>query len=295
MKKTANFGLKKPEENDFYNVTDQNDNMDVIDRVLQEYKDGTQTVGNAENLGGKPAEEYLTGEHKHSVSDIEDFPSTMPPSSHKHSKSDISDFPTSMTPSAHTHSASEVGLGNVPNVTTNNQTPTFTVATANAELTSGEKLSVAFGKIAKAIKSLIAHLADTTSHVTSTERSTWNGKANASHGNHVPTTQTASNKVFLRNDNTWQTVTPANIGASPTGHKHTKSEITDFPTTMTPAAHNQSASTITAGTFNGKVVGNATAVAVLGDKQFRNIYAGTGELTSGTSALPTGDIYIQYE
>lgn len=38
-------------------------------------------------------------------------------------------------------------------------------------------------------------------------------KADASHGNHVPTTQTASNKVFLRNDNTWATVTPANIGA----------------------------------------------------------------------------------
>lgn len=35
----------------------------------------------------------------------------------------------------------------------------------------------------------------------------------ASHGNHVPATQTANNKVFLRNDNTWQTITPANIGA----------------------------------------------------------------------------------
>ena len=59
--------------------------------------------------------------------------------------------------------------------------------------------------------------------------------------------------------------------------------------------HTQSASTITEGTFAGKVVGNATAVANLGEKQFRNIYAGTAELTSGTSALPTGDIYIQYE
>lgn len=41
-----------------------------------------------------------------------------------------------------------------------------------------------------------------------------------SHGNHVPTTQTASNKVFLRNDNTWQTVTPANIGAAASSHTH---------------------------------------------------------------------------
>ena len=46
------------------------------------------------------------------------------------------------------------------------------------------------------------------------------GKANASHGNHVPATQTADNKIFLRNDNTWQTITPANIGASATSHTH---------------------------------------------------------------------------
>ena len=46
------------------------------------------------------------------------------------------------------------------------------------------------------------------------------GKADSSHGNHVPATQTASNKTFLRNDNTWATVTPANIGAAPSSHTH---------------------------------------------------------------------------
>ena len=78
-------------------------------------------------------------------------------------------------------------------------------------------------------------------------------------------------------------------------HKHTKEEITNFPETMPPSAHNQAASTITAGTLGGQVVANATAVATLGTKQVRNIYAGTAELTAGTSSLPTGDIYIQYE
>ena len=47
------------------------------------------------------------------------------------------------------------------------------------------------------------------------------GKADSSHGNHVPTTQTANNAVFLRNDNTWATVTPSNIGAAPTSHAST--------------------------------------------------------------------------
>ena len=38
-------------------------------------------------------------------------------------------------------------------------------------------------------------------------------KADKNHGLHVPERQTPSNSVFLRNDNTWQTVTPDNIGA----------------------------------------------------------------------------------
>lgn len=55
--------------------------------------------------------------------------------------------------------------------------------------------------------------------VSDTEKSTWNNKANASHGNHVPTPETANNTRFLRNDNTWQAVTPGNIGA------YTKAEV----------------------------------------------------------------------
>lgn len=60
----------------------------------------------------------------------------------------------------HGTTKSDVGLGNVPNVATNDQTPTYTEATTLAKLTSGEKLSVAFGKIAKAVTDLIAHIAD---------------------------------------------------------------------------------------------------------------------------------------
>lgn len=46
-------------------------------------------------------------------------------------------------------SKTNVGLGNVPNVTTNNQTPTFSQASTRDNLVSGEKLSVLFGKIMK--------------------------------------------------------------------------------------------------------------------------------------------------
>lgn len=81
----------------------------------------------------------------------------------------------------------------------------------------------------------------------------------------------------------------------PSSHKHSKSDISDFPTTMPPSTHTHTASEVSAGTFSGKVVANANAVKNLGEKQTRNIYAGETELISGTSALPTGDIYVQFE
>lgn len=109
-------------------------------------------------------------------------------------------------PNTWTPTASDVGLGNVPNVSTNNQTPTFTQATTLSQLTSGETLSALFGKVAKAITDLISHLSN---------------KSNP-HG-----------------------VTAAQVGASATGHKHTKSEITDFPTSMTPTSHKHTKSEIT--------------------------------------------------
>ena len=81
----------------------------------------------------------------------------------------------------HDVDAEQVGLGNVPNVATNDQTPTYTVPSALANLISGEKLSIAFGKIASAVKGLISHLSDKIVHVTADERKTWNGKADSGH------------------------------------------------------------------------------------------------------------------
>lgn len=49
----------------------------------------------------------------------------------------------------HNTTKADVGLENVPNVTTNNQTPTFTQADNRINITSGETLSTLFSKIAK--------------------------------------------------------------------------------------------------------------------------------------------------
>lgn len=116
------------------------------------------------------------------------------------------------------------------------------------------------------------------------------GAAPTSHGIHLPALQTLNVATFLRNDGTWQKVTPQNIGASATGHKHTKSEITDFPSTMTPTAHNQGASTITAGTFAGQVVANANGQAV-GTSLLRNSKIVSAE----TNPTVNGEICWLYE
>jgi hypothetical protein len=50
----------------------------------------------------------------------------------------------------------QLELENVPNVSTNDQTPTYDEAIELTELTSGEKLSVAFSKLKLAVKKIIA-------------------------------------------------------------------------------------------------------------------------------------------
>lgn len=45
---------------------------------------------------------------------------------------------------------------------------------------------------------------------------------------------------------------------TPKSHSHAYSDITDKPSSFTPASHNQAASTITAGTFGGQVVAHSS-------------------------------------
>lgn len=75
------------------------------------------------------------------------------------------------TDNPHRVDKSQVGLGNVPNVATNDQTPTYTAAPSLTDLSSGEKLSSAFGKLMMAVSSLISHISsrDNPHQVTATQ------------------------------------------------------------------------------------------------------------------------------
>lgn len=64
----------------------------------------------------------------------------------------------------HEVTKAQVGLSEVPNVVTNDQTPTYTENASLVKLTSGEKLSTAFGKLSKAVSDFMAHIKATNPH-----------------------------------------------------------------------------------------------------------------------------------
>lgn len=51
----------------------------------------------------------------------------------------------------------------------------------------------------------------------------------------------------------------------------------------------------TQGTLAGLTKANSTSVVTLSSTQIRNIYAGTVDMTDGSSVLASGDIYLCYE
>ena len=105
---------------------------------------------------------------------------------------------TENTENPHNVTKYHVGLSDVPNVTTNNQTPTYTEASANAKLSSGEKLSVAMGKIAKAVSSLISHLSNTSNPHSVTKSQVGLGNVpNVATNDQTPTYTVASSNTAL--------------------------------------------------------------------------------------------------
>lgn len=61
------------------------------------------------------------------------------------------------------------------------------------------------------------------------------------------------------------------------------------------AAQTHPAEDITGGYFAGAVKASPTAVAKVTDSMVRNIYAGTADMTAGTTTLASGAIYVMYE
>ena len=137
----------------------------------------------------------------------------------------------------HDVTASQVGLGNVPNVATNDQTPTYTQATSLSTLTSGEKLSVSMGKIMKAITDLISHLANKSNPHDVTASQVGLGNVNNTADSDkpvstaqqvaldgkVPTTRKVNNKALSADI----TLSATDVGAIPVAFTSTSTSTTD--------------------------------------------------------------------
>lgn len=127
-----------------------------------------------------------------------------------------------------------------------------------------------------------------------------NGKANTAHGNHVPSLESANNARFLRNDNTWQTITPNNIGAY---HKtevdsRVNSKVSKSGDTMTGALNTpiinyigeRGYTWIKHGTKDsGDAIGSNGANLEIGSWQGIGFYDTWGKKYTGTMNLRNGD------
>lgn len=131
----------------------------TVNEALMSAKEYTNTKI-ADLINGAPETLDTLGEISQAMSDNKDVVDALDEAiGTKASNSDLTSH-TGNTSNPHSVTKAQVGLGDVPNVTTNNQTPTYTDTTTLATLTSGEKLSVAFGKIKLAITNLINHIAN---------------------------------------------------------------------------------------------------------------------------------------
>lgn len=126
-------------------TTDTANKLNTLETNLKSYSDSNKdsVVDNA------PENMDTLYEISASLGDDPDFAGTMNTKINAH---------TSNVSNPHKVIASQVGLGNVPNVATNDQTPTYTEASVLSTIVSGEKLSISFGKIMKAISDLISHI-----------------------------------------------------------------------------------------------------------------------------------------
>ena len=167
-----------------------------------------------------------------SWSDIADKPTTFPPEAHTHTKSEITDFPTSMPPTAHSH-ASDNWFTTAINSKADEAKPSFSTITINGVDYTEWTLGTRSGKIMLSVDMGGA----------STEIAAFN-----------PVTGVfVSAPSQYRNTLRFDGEAPV-VGVSPTlfdhvaresalsgkaniSHTHTKSEITDFPTSMPPTAH----------------------------------------------------------
>lgn len=244
------------------------DTLGEIANAMKENKDVVDALNNA--IGNKADIEHNHDDKYYTESEIDSKLSGKSDTSHTHTiTADASDDDvvvltgtngTNKVTYSASHANSGVTAGTYKSVTVNAKG--HITAGTNPTTLSGFGITDAYTKtqIDNTVSGLNTAIngkapsshGHTISEITNLQ-TTLDGKANTSHGNHVPTTQASDNATFLRNDNTWQKVTPANIGAALSSHVHTISDITNLQTTLNNASSAISANTSSINSHTTKI------------------------------------------
>lgn len=230
MQQTTNYGLKKPEANEYYNVGDFNYNADTIDAALKDLEDGKANL----DEGGKvpsdqiPEMDYVPNSEKGQPGGVATL-------------GDDGKVPEEQLPIA------EITVDDALSETSTNPVQNKVVASALKTKASLDE----------------------------------NGK--------VPSSQLPDHSAL----NTSYDDTNTALGAD--NVQEAVEKVKEELDTKASGTHDHPASEVKAGTFAGQVKANASAVSTIGTAQVRNIYAGTADMTAGTTALATGEIYLVYE
>ena len=161
-------------------------------------------------------------------------PSTFTPSTHTHTKSQITDFPTSMPASdvsawakaatKPTYTKSEVGLGNVDNTADKNKNVNYANSAGTTTDVSGDEASTT--------SSIYRHVwfsnSDTETKRAYNDALKYDPKSNTMTVNISGSAASAA----VASKVAWGNVSGKPSTFTPATHTHTKSQITDFPTTL---------------------------------------------------------------
>ena len=263
-------------------------------------------------ITNKPSS-YTPSSHTHAKSQITDFPTSMPASDvypwakaankPSYAWSEITDKPSTFTPASHTHnyagSSSAGGPATSLNYFKNTSTKDIGIDSADSNgigYVTGTKsiLGVNDGALYRQVYS-----------------SAW---LHEIYGDYV-TGQIAVRSKNNGNFTSWRVVldstnyktycTPANIGASPSSHTHTKDNITDFPTIPTKTSQLTNDSGFITGSY--LPISGGTLTGTLNLNQYLKINAwsgyGTGSadfwydgnramLTGGSFGIQCGGFYV---
>ena len=140
-------------------------------------------------------------------------------------------------------------LGNVPNVTTNNQTPTWSMSSVLSNIVSGETLTKIMSKISKAINDIILHINNKSNPHGVTKSQVGLGNV----GNYKAVSTIASQGLTT----TEKSNARANIGAGTSNFSGSYTDLTNKPTI--PTVNNATLTIQKNGTDVGTFTANASA------------------------------------